>query len=60
MNTNADIAARLLREAANFFRKISEEQPSIKDQMAVNANMYDRVAELIETDPTGTIEKPEE
>ena len=52
MATNAEIAAKLLRDAATFFRHVGEQNDPIKDQMDSNAQAYDTVAELVETQPT--------
>lgn len=53
--THAVLAGKLLRDAANFFRTVAEQNPVIKDQMLENASVYDQVATLIETDPTGVL-----
>ena len=37
MATNAEIAAKLLRDAATFFRHVGEQNDPIKDQMDSNA-----------------------
>ncbi|GEO38651.1 hypothetical protein GGE65_002577 [Skermanella aerolata] len=52
MATNAEIAAKLLRDAATFFRHVGEQNDPIKDQMDSNAQAYDTIAELVETEPT--------
>jgi hypothetical protein len=52
MTTNAEIAAKLLRDAATFFRHVGEQNDPIKDQMDSNAQAYDTIAELVETEPT--------
>jgi hypothetical protein len=52
MATNAEIAAKLLRDAATFFRHVGEQNDPIKDQMDSNAQAYDTIAELVETQPT--------
>ena len=52
MATNAEIAAKLLRHAATFFRHVGEQNDPIKDQMDSNAQAYDTIAELVETEPT--------
>lgn len=57
MTTNADLAARLLKDAATFFRTISDQNPAIKEQMEENADVFERVATLVETDPTGVVEE---
>lgn len=56
MATHAELAAKLLRDAANFFRNVGEQNPPLKDQMMDNADVYDQVAGLVEGDPTGELE----
>jgi len=58
MPSHAQLAAKLLRDAATFFRTIAEQNPPLKEQMSENANVFDQVAELVEHDPTGVIEEP--
>lgn len=53
MATNAELAAKLLRSAATFFRSIGQANNSLSDQMTNNAETFDRVAEMVETDPLG-------
>ncbi len=53
MATNAELAAKLLRNAGDFFRNIGANTPGIKDQMEQNARTYDIVANWLEEDPTG-------
>ena len=55
MPTHAKIAGDLLREAANFFKSIAEQNPAIAPQMTENAEIYMQAADLIENDPTGEI-----
>lgn len=55
MPTHAKIAGDLLREAANFFRSVAEQNPAIAQQMTENADIYMQAADLIENDPTGVI-----
>lgn len=60
MPTNAELAAKLLRDAAVFFRNVGEQNPPIADQMSQNAEVYDQVAGLVQGDPTGEVpEAPE-
>jgi len=56
MATHAELAARLLRDAAQFFRTLGEQNPPLADQMADNANVFEQIAGLVERDPTGKIE----
>ena len=60
MATHAELAANLLRNAAFFFRDVGEQNPALKDQMAENAETFETVAHLLETDPTGILEAPDE
>ena len=53
--THAQLAARLLRDAAQFFRTIGEQNPPLKDQMGENATVFEQVAELVEKNPTGRL-----
>lgn len=59
MPSHAQLAAKLLRDAATFFKTISEQNPPLKEQMDENANVFEQVADLVESDPTGVIEDPE-
>jgi hypothetical protein len=51
MLTHAQLAARLLRDAAEFFRHLATENPSLHDSMVDNAGVYDQVAQLVEAAP---------
>jgi hypothetical protein len=53
--THAQLAARLLRDAANFFLHLAEENPSLQDHMAENAQIYNQVADLVEKSPLEAI-----
>lgn len=53
MATHAELAARLLRDAAFFFRTVAEQNPVLKDQMEENATVFEQVANMVETDPLG-------
>lgn len=55
MLTHAQLAAKLLRDAASFFRTIGEQNPPLQTQMDENANVFEQVADLTENDPTGVI-----
>ena len=60
MATHADLGAKLLRDAALFFRGVAEQNPSMKEQMEENADVFEQVAELLEIDPLGKIDLEEE
>ncbi|MEQ8435139.1 MAG: hypothetical protein RIA71_12960 [Oceanicaulis sp.] len=59
MPTHAQVAAKLLRDAAGFFTTVGEQNPTLTDQMAENANVFQQVANLVETDPGGELQQPE-
>jgi len=56
MPSHAQLAAKLLRDAATFFKTISEQNPPLKEQMDENADVFLQVADLVEQNPTGVIE----
>ena len=53
MSTHAELAARLLRDAAEFFSHLAKDNPDLAEAMTENAGIYEQVAHLVETDPTG-------
>lgn len=55
MTTNIELAARLLRDAAEFFRTVGEQNPALQEQMGENAAVFQEVARLIESDPDGIV-----
>lgn len=57
MTTTAELAASLLRNAANFFRGVGSQNPTIKEQMDTNAKTYETVAEYLEKDPKGEVSR---
>lgn len=60
MATNAELAAKLLRNAGEFFRNIGVNTPQIQEKMEQNARTYDVVAGWLEEDPTGEAPMSEE
>lgn len=56
MATHAQIAGRLLRDAATFFRNVGEQNEPLREQMHDNAKVYEQVAQLLEVDPLGEID----
>lgn len=60
MATIANIAGDMLRGAANFFRAVGQDNPSLAEQMEQNAAAYEEVARLVEADPTAEINLPSE
>lgn len=57
--THAQLAARLLRDAAAFFNHLAEENPTLAEQMQENAQIYSQVADLVEKSPMDAIELDE-
>ena len=56
MATHAQLAAKLLRDAAEFFRSVAAQNEHLREQLNDNAAVYDQVAELVEADPMGVLE----
>jgi hypothetical protein len=59
MARNADVAAKLLRDAAEFFLTVGEENPTMMMRMKENAELYEAMADLVEEDPEGDLEDEE-
>ncbi|MBI1214575.1 MAG: hypothetical protein GC185_02000 [Alphaproteobacteria bacterium] len=57
MATYAEIAAKLLRDAATFFRNVGAQNEPLRETMNDNASVYDRVADLVEKDPHGILQE---
>ncbi len=57
MVTHAQLAAKLLKDAATFFRTIGTQNPPLKIQMDESADVFEQVAALVEQNPTGIIEE---
>lgn len=60
MATHAELAARLLRDAAQFFESVGQQNEPLQDQMSENATVFRQVADLVEQDPSGTLPDPED
>ncbi|MGF1640903.1 MAG: hypothetical protein ACFCUO_08140 [Rhodospirillales bacterium] len=57
MTTNAQLAARLLREAAGIYRTLAgNSDGTTRHRFEDFSGLYERVAELVESDPEGTVE----
>lgn len=56
MATHAQIAGKLLRDAATFFRNVAAQNEHLREQMNDNAAVYDEVAALLEADPMGELD----
>ena len=57
---HTQLATKLLRDAAGFFRNVGEQNSSMQEQMFENADVYEQVADILEADPAGTIEVAED
>ncbi len=56
MSTHAQLAGKLLADAATFFRTLASQNEELKDQMTENANVFDQMAQLVSQDPTGMLQ----
>ena len=54
--THGELSGRLLKDAAQFFRTLAEQNEPIKEQMTENANVFDQIADLVESDPLGVMD----
>jgi len=59
MATHAHLAAKLLRDAATFFKNVGTQNLPLKEQMDDNASVYEQVADLVENDPSGVLDLDE-
>lgn len=53
MPSHAELAAKLLKDAAGFFRSLASQNADIRTQMNNNAAIYEQVAQLVLDDPAG-------
>ncbi len=56
MRTHADLAAKLLREAAIMFRTMGGTNDELAEKLSEFADVYDQVADLVETDPLAELQ----
>ncbi|MDF7773968.1 hypothetical protein P1X14_01810 [Sphingomonas sp. AOB5] len=56
MATYAELGAKLLRDAATFFRNVGGQNPALEEQMMENAAVYEQVADLLAANPLGTLD----
>ncbi|MEO1703428.1 MAG: hypothetical protein AAFR71_15400 [Pseudomonadota bacterium] len=54
-NSVAVLAAKLMKDAAAFFRQLADDNDELREQMVENATVYDQVSDLVRTDPTGAL-----
>jgi hypothetical protein len=55
MKTHAELAARLLREAAVIFRTINLPDADVQQRLDSFGKLYEQVADLVEKDPSAPI-----
>ena len=56
MTTHAELAARLLREAAVIFRTINLPDAEVQQRLDTFGKLYERVADLVEQAPTAPLD----
>lgn len=56
MPTHAELAAKLLVDAANFFRTLGEQNEQLQTQMFENAGIFDQMAGLLSQSPQGELD----
>ena len=56
MTTHADLAAKLLREAAIMFRAMSGSNEELAQRLDEFAALYEQVADLVEADPLAVLQ----
>ena len=57
MTTHAQLAARLLPEAAGIYRTLGgNADGQAQQQMEEYSTLYERVADMVEADPEGVVE----
>lgn len=53
---NNVLAGKLLTDAATFFKALAEHNEPIKEQMVQNAEIYERISQLVTDDPMGVMD----
>ena len=51
MPTHAELSAKLLVDAATFFKTLGEQNEPLKEQMEENADVFEQLATLLGQDP---------
>jgi hypothetical protein len=52
----AELAGRLLKDAAEFFRSLASQNEPIKEQMEENADVFEQISTLVMQDPNGILD----
>lgn len=55
MTTNIQASAHLLKESAKFMRHLASQNPDAAQQLEANAATYEKMAQLLELDPNGSL-----
>ena len=53
---NAELAGKLLKDAASFFFTLAGQNENIKEQMSENAAVFEQIGNLVTDDPLGILE----
>ena len=53
---HAELAGQLLKDAANFFLALAEQNEPLKEQMEQNADVYTQLGDMVAKDPHGIME----
>lgn len=53
---NAELAGRLLKDAAGFFRTLAENNEPIREQMEENATVYEQIGDMVTSSPLEILE----
>lgn len=56
MPTHAELSAKLLTDAAGFFRNLGDNNAALKKQMHENADVFEQMAQLMNLKPEGKID----
>ncbi len=56
MPTHAELTARLLVDAAQFFRTLGSQNEKLTGQMNENATVFEQMSDLMVQDPNGSLE----
>lgn len=51
-----ELAGKLLKDAAGFFRSLAEQNEPLREQMMENANIYEQIGDLVIEDPLGILD----
>ncbi len=54
--SHGELAGQLMKDAANFFIALAEQNEPLKEQMEENASVYMHLADLVATDPLGIMD----